>query len=69
MTIEKPLLTGKGKIRGGMDPGEYEASADDVSQAQEKVWAEENASAIEERREWLKKTGMPLADSQILRID
>lgn len=69
MKIEKPLFTGKGKIRGGMDPGEYKASADDVVQARENVWVEENASAIEERREWIEKGEFPLADSQILRID
>lgn len=69
MTIEKPLFSGKGKIRGVMDPGEYNASVDDVAQAQEKVWAEENAAAIEERREWIEKNELPLADIQVLRID
>ncbi|WP_171181062.1 type II toxin-antitoxin system CcdA family antitoxin [Ruegeria sp. HKCCD8929] len=45
------------------------ALADAVAQAQAKAWAEENAAAIAERREWIKKNGTPLADVQVLRTD
>lgn len=40
-----------------------------VRAAQAKVWAEENADAIAERRAWIEANGTPLADLQVLKTD
>lgn len=44
------------------------ALAEAVSAARAKLWAEEHAAAIEERREWIEAHGTPLADVQVLKI-
>ena len=45
------------------------AVAEAVRLAKAKVWAEENAPAIAERRAWIEANGTPLADIQVLKID
>jgi len=40
-----------------------------VSQARAAAWAEENAAAISERRDWIAANGTPLADLQLLKRD
>ncbi len=45
------------------------AVAEAVRLAKAKAWAQENASAIEERRTWIETHGTPLADLQVLNID
>jgi hypothetical protein len=32
------------------------------------TWTDENGSAIEERRAWIKANGMPLVDLQVLKL-
>lgn len=45
------------------------AVAEAVRMAKAKVWAEENAEAIAERRAWIEANGTPLADLQVLKLD
>lgn len=45
------------------------ALAKAVGEARAKAWAQENASAIAERRAWIEALGTPLADLQVLRTD
>ena len=44
------------------------AVAEAVRMAKAKVWAEENAEAIAERRAWIEANGTPLADLQVLKL-
>lgn len=44
-----------------------QALAEAVRAARARAWAEENAAAIEERREWIETNGTPLADVQVLK--
>jgi antitoxin CcdA len=37
--------------------------------AQQKAWQEENAEALESKRKWIEKNGLPLAEYQVLKID
>ncbi|TFL19779.1 type II toxin-antitoxin system CcdA family antitoxin [Jannaschia formosa] len=41
----------------------------DVAVRQERArrWREENAAALAERRDWIERNGMPLADLQVMR--
>lgn len=45
------------------------ALAKAVSAAKAKAWAEENAEALAERKEWIAKHGTELAEYQVLRFD
>ena len=45
------------------------AVADAVRLAKAEAWAQENATAITERRAWIEANGTPLADLQVLKID
>jgi antitoxin CcdA len=45
------------------------AVAEAVRVVKAKVWAQENAAAIEERRTWIEANGTPLADLQVLKTD
>lgn len=38
-----------------------------VRSARQKAWHQQNADAIEERKNWLSKNGLPLAEVQLLK--
>ena len=44
------------------------AVAEAVRLAKAKAWAQENTTAITERRAWIEANGTPLADLQVLKI-
>lgn len=44
------------------------AVAEAVRTARAEAWAEENASALSERRAWIEANGTPLADLQVLKL-
>lgn len=45
------------------------ALAEAVRHAKAKEWAEENAEALQQRRDWIRANGLPLADLQVLKVD
>jgi antitoxin CcdA len=45
------------------------AVAEAVRTARAKAWAEENASALSERRAWIEANGTPLVELQVLKLD
>jgi len=40
-----------------------------VKHAEAQAWAEENREAIEARRHWIERNGLPLDDLQVLKTD
>lgn len=69
VSIDAGVLSDARKMNLNVSAISEAALIDAVRVARAKVWAEENAEAIAERRAWIDANGTPLADVQVLKTD
>lgn len=69
VTIDARALSAARRLALNVSAISEAAVIEAVRRAEARAWAEENAAAIAERREWIEAEGPPLARHQVLKAD
>ncbi|MFD2740094.1 type II toxin-antitoxin system CcdA family antitoxin [Sulfitobacter aestuarii] len=69
VTIDSEILSAARDLRLNVSAISEAALSDAVRLARAQSWQAENEAALAERRRWIEREGLPLADLQILVTD